>query len=242
VNLILLGPIGSGKGTLNAHLASRYNLAVLEMGKALARYAEINDEYRVIHESGRQAPTPLVMDILARTIAEVPRDEDGRTLNGWLLDGVVRNPDQTLEFLKLRHAGRLPRFDALVILEAPRDILERRILNRRTCDRCGAIYNLETAPPPSPEQCTAVCGGSLVARGMDQDPVARATRFDIDATLATPAREMLAAESGLPVIRLDATADSTTVAHEADRKLLGQLSMRRTGQDASTARRPMRRR
>jgi adenylate kinase len=225
MNLILLGPIGSGKGTLNAHLAARYGLAVLEMGKALERYARTDPEYRAIHESGRQAPTALVMEILAKTISETPRDAEGRPLAGWLLDGVVRNPEQTTEFLRLHQEGRLPTLDALLILEAPRAVLERRITNRRTCQSCGAIYNLETAPPPSAEQCAPACGGALLARSMDQDPEARATRFRIDETLATPAREMLADGLGIPVIRLDAAKPAEFVASDADR-LLSSLDER----------------
>jgi len=48
-----------------------------------------------------------------------------------------------------------------------RKIVER-LTARRSCQRCGAIYNLLTQPPKRPGTCDA-CGGTLVRRSDDEE-------------------------------------------------------------------------
>ena len=59
--------------------------------------------------------------------------------------------------------------DALVVLEIPHDLILKRLTNRRTCSKCGAIYNIhpDLAPHPKEEGKCDKCRGELIQRADD---------------------------------------------------------------------------
>ena len=60
--------------------------------------------------------------------------------------------------------------------DLPTDILIARIVNRRSCEKCGEIYNLKFKPPVNENVCDK-CGGKLIQRKDDNEETAKA-RFD----------------------------------------------------------------
>ena len=198
MHLILLGPAGSGKGTLARMLVERDGYVALDMGAELRRFAsQPFEEARRLKEElarGNMAPTPLVMDVLERRMAEARGSR-------FVLDGVPRTPDQALEFVKRLRAGRI-QIDRLLLLDAPREILKSRLLLRRYCARCGSIYNLaHSGPYPVNGRC--LCGGDLQQR-QDDHSAGIKRRFKLYDELTRPALEMLERE-GVTTVRIDAS-------------------------------------
>ena len=70
--------------------------------------------------------------------------------------------------------ARLETGDNLLVIELGVDteFLVRRLTARRTCDQCGAIYNVDSRPPRQEGVCD-ICGGSLVQRPDDTENVIR---------------------------------------------------------------------
>jgi len=89
MNILVLGPQGSGKGTQAKKLASTYGLAHISSGdlyrEAIARGTELGKQVEPILASGALVPDeitiPLIRDRLDR----------GDTLPGFILDGYPRN-------------------------------------------------------------------------------------------------------------------------------------------------------
>src|ERR671912_169411 len=50
--------------------------------------------------------------------------------------------------------------DAVILLDLPDSLVERRVLSRRLCSRCGLDYNLISYRPAVADVCD-VCGGRL---------------------------------------------------------------------------------
>jgi len=48
----------------------------------------------------------------------------------------------------------------------------QRIIKRRVCRQCGAVYHLEHKPPRQPDVCD-VCQGETYLRSDDSEPVVR---------------------------------------------------------------------
>ena len=61
-----------------------------------------------------------------------------------------------------------PDFDKAIYLSIPREISIGRIVSRRTCSKCGAIFNILTVPPKVEGICD-ICGGELLVRDDDTE-------------------------------------------------------------------------
>jgi adenylate kinase len=127
MNVLLIGPPGSGKGTQGERLAERLGLEHLAAGDLLR--AEVDNDTplgnRVAEMMGKGelVPDTVIISLL------MPRVLAASEHNGYLLDGFPRSVDQAVEARKLADlADAGP--DAVIYLDAPRDELVRRILAR----------------------------------------------------------------------------------------------------------------
>lgn len=209
MSLILLGPAGSGKGTLARALAQRHQLHIFEAGAALRTVAQRDPELARSLAGGNMAPTSLVMHLLDEAFK-------ARPAGGLLLDGVPRNPEQAAIYLKRAKIGHWPVLP-VIVLDAPRSILRQRLLDRQICTSCSATHG------PSVKICPH-CQGELTRRD-DDTPEGIARRFELYDAWTAPAIDQLA-QAGFPIHRLDATRTPDEVAAEASR--LVESALRRT--------------
>lgn len=127
MNVLLIGPPGSGKGTQGEQLAQRLNLEHIAAGDLLraevAAGTPLGRQVDDLMERGELVPDPVILSLL------IPRVLAASEANGYVLDGFPRSVEQAVEARKLAdQAGAGP--DAVVYLDAPRDELVRRILAR----------------------------------------------------------------------------------------------------------------
>lgn len=127
VNVLLIGPPGSGKGTQGERLAAELGLAHISSGDLLRAEVEartpIGRMVEAIMRAGDLVPDIVILALLLRPVIEAA---DGA---GYLLDGFPRSVEQA-EMVRhsVAQAGVGP--DAVVYLDAPREELVRRILAR----------------------------------------------------------------------------------------------------------------
>lgn len=127
MNLLLIGPPGSGKGTQGDRLAAKLGLEHLAAGDLLraevAQQTPLGRQVAGIMERGELVPDVVILSLL------MPRVLAAAEGNGYLLDGFPRSVEQAREARKLaEQAGASP--DAVIYLDAPREELIRRILAR----------------------------------------------------------------------------------------------------------------
>jgi adenylate kinase len=200
MNIILIGPQGSGKGTQAQRLAQKYHLSIIEMGGILRDIAQQNHPRSqlinsLINNKGKLLPDGIVLEILIEHLSKI------QIKKGFLFDGYPRSIKQFL-LLENYLADHNQFIHLAVYLDISDQIGISRLSNRLICQRCGRVYNTETTPPPSPNTCQ--CNGELIHRQDDQ-PSAIATRLKIYHHDTQPILNLLK-EKGI-LYRIDASQE-----------------------------------
>jgi adenylate kinase len=212
LDLVLLGPVGAGKGTQARLIASKYGVPHIASGDLLRAHRSRDDEL------GRQARTfmdrgALVPDELVITmIIERMRQPDAH--HGVLLDGFPRTLAQAQALdRELEDEGR--GMTMALYLEVPVDVLVDRAAGRWTCRTCQATYNYRVKPPKVEGICD-LDGGQLYQREDDRlDVVTERIRVYIHDTV--PVVDYYR-ERGI-LREVDGTRDINSVAAAIERQL-----------------------
>lgn len=169
LNLILLGPPGSGKGTQARVLAERYHVPHVSTGDMLRdevrRGTTIGLQAKEVIKRGELVPDDVVAGIVLRRL-----DQEDAT-RGVILDGYPRNVKQAgvLDDI-LAELGRT--LERVTLISVPDGEIVHRLGARRSCAKCGRVYNVELSSPSIPGVCDG-CGGPLELREDDREPVVR---------------------------------------------------------------------
>lgn len=173
MNILLVGPIASGKGTQAEKLVEGFNLAHLEMGALFRSISEeetpLGTKVREFLDKGKLVTDEIVVEVVNNYLQSIGR------LDGILFDGFPRVVSQAEYFEKFMQKKGL-KLDLVIYLTLPREEIFKRLANRRTCERCGKIYNLFTNPPKAEGVCDS-CGGKLLTRS-DETPQKTAIRIE----------------------------------------------------------------
>jgi adenylate kinase len=169
LNLVLLGPPGSGKGTQGEGLQGDLKLPYYATGDILR--AAVRDET----ELGRTAKEymdrgDLVPDeVIVGVIAE--RLDSEEAADGFILDGFPRTTPQA-EALdrKLADLGRS--LTGVLLIDVSDEEVVRRLSGRRVCSEGGHVYHVELNPPEQEGVCD-VDGSELIQRDDDKQDVIR---------------------------------------------------------------------
>ncbi len=197
--LVFLGPPGAGKGTQAARLAGDLGVPHLSTGEllraAVAAGTPLGVEADRFMRGGHLVPDDLVVRILAERLAR------GDTARGFILDGFPRTRAQA------EALARITAIDRVLDFDIPETLLLERLTERRSCPKCGTVYNLKTRPPRADSVCDRD-GGPLTQRSDDR-PEAVRTRFAAYRELTVPLTEYYRAQGILE--RIDATGPPEAV-------------------------------
>ncbi len=173
MQLIFIGPPGSGKGTQAKRLAATHDVPHISTGdmlrEAIADGTELGRQAAPIMAAGALVSDDLMIGIINDRLAR----DDAR--KGFILDGFPRTLVQA-EKLDNLLAGNGKLGLRVLQLLVPDDAIVKRIVLRRTCAQCGAIYHLENNPPANDSVCDR-CGAEVIARPDDSETAIR-TRLE----------------------------------------------------------------
>ncbi len=162
--MVMLGPPGAGKGTQAVKVAEQYSIPHISTGDifraAIKEGTEVGRKAKKYLDAGELVPDSVVTEIVAERIKKEDCSE------GFLLDGFPRTLPQAEALDKILSDGGCP-LTAVVDLPVNSEALIQRLTSRRTCSKCGEIYNLITKPPEKEGVCDA-CGGELYQRDDDK--------------------------------------------------------------------------
>jgi adenylate kinase len=138
VNIILFGPPGAGKGTQAQFIVNKYNYFQLSTGNLLRDEIKLKTslgaEIEDLISNGKFVSDEIVNTLLRQSITNLKfRDRI-------IFDGYPRNVEQAknLELI-------LDEFNQavghIILLNVSKDIIEKRIMGRMTCEKCHMTLN-----------------------------------------------------------------------------------------------------
>jgi len=181
MNIIILGPQGSGKGTQAKLLTEELGLVYLEMGEILRKMATSGNPLgKKIADFQKEGI--LVNDQIMAETLKIYLTADN-LLKGIILDGFPRNLSQ-INLLEERLKDFQAIIDKVIFLNISVEESIRRLTARRVCPKCGRNFNLLTMVPKKENLCDD-CNIVLVKRNDENDSVIR-KRLEIYQTETLP--------------------------------------------------------
>jgi len=181
MDVILLGPPGSGKGTQAHNMVERYHIPQISTGDilraAVKERTSLGVEAKGYMDQGKLVPDEVVVGIVRN------RFKASDCNGGFILDGFPRTVPQA-EALDSTLGEMKRGIDHCVSIEVDGNELISRLTGRRTCRSCGAMYHLTFGPPKKEGVCDT-CGGELYQRDDDQEETIRA-RLQVYTEQAAP--------------------------------------------------------
>jgi len=169
LNLVLLGPPGSGKGTQGERLNEDLRLPYYATGDILR--AAVRDETELgraakeYMDRGDLVPDEVIVGVI------VERIDSSEARDGFILDGFPRTTPQAEALdAKLSELGRA--VSGVLLIDVDDDEVVRRLGGRRTCEANGHVFHVEFEPPEREGVCD-IDGSPLIVRDDDKPDVIR---------------------------------------------------------------------
>ncbi len=160
MKLILLGPPGGGKGTQAKRIIEKLKIPQISTGDLLraeaASGSSLGKKLKEYMDLGKLGPDDLIIEIIKNRIAQPD------CAKGYIFDGFPRTMPQALALDKITSV------DVALNIKVPDHEIVGRLTSRRTCKKCGAIYNLKSIPPMVAGKCDK-CDGELFQRDDDNE-------------------------------------------------------------------------
>jgi adenylate kinase len=168
--LLLVGPVGAGKGTQAAALSGELGLAHLASGnlfrQAVIDGSPLGEQARVYMERGDLVPDDMTIEMFMHELSKPA------AARGAILDGFPRTVTQA-RALDATLAERGEQIERVISIEVPMEELVARVAGRRVCPECGTPYHVDSDPPKVPGRCDND-GTELQQRDDDRPEVVRA--------------------------------------------------------------------
>ena len=166
MNIILMGPPGSGKGTQAANLATSLAIHAVSSGDLFRDHQRRNTDLGQLARSYMERGVYVPDDVTIGMITEWINDPDHAA--GFVLDGFPRTQAQAQALDEaLSDRGGI---DHMVFIRVSDDELVRRLGGRVICTECQRPYNLNSSPPATVGKCD-FCVGELYQRDDDKAEV-----------------------------------------------------------------------
>ena len=163
MNILIMGPAGSGKGTMSDYIVKEFNIPHISTGDMLRENVKnqtlLGIQAKVLMDQGKLVPD----DVVNAMVKERLLQDDCK--NGFLMDGFPRTLNQAQALEEICATIGKP-IDKVINLEVDFDALATRITSRRVCKNCKATYHI-TFNKPKVEGICDVCGSPLVQRSDD---------------------------------------------------------------------------
>jgi adenylate kinase len=144
VRFLFVGAPAVGKGTQAKRLAEALGVPHISTGDILrataAQKTDLGQKVKKYIDLGSLVPDEVMMNIIEE------RFRKGDTKKGYILDGFPRTTAQAMG-LDMLLARLNQGISEVVLFECPDAVIMERIIERRSCPKCGAPYHLRWQKP-----------------------------------------------------------------------------------------------
>ncbi|MEC7838391.1 MAG: adenylate kinase [Chloroflexota bacterium] len=148
MNVILLGPPGSGKGTQSYKLVEKYQLSHISTGDILrsqiSTKTQLGTEAKKYMDKGELVPDNLIIEMVSSTTSKLP---------SILLDGFPRTINQALALEKEMEVLN-KKIDVVLYFEVPFEDLIQRLSQRISCKTCSKTFSKSDKEFICLDECT----------------------------------------------------------------------------------------
>ena len=176
MNLLFLGPPGSGKGTQAQYFSSNKKLSQRRPAKEV-RHISTGDIFRrnlrqktalgqkaqQYIDEGALVPDEVTIGMVEETLKNIPLEDH------IIFDGFPRSIPQAKALDKILK-GRNQKLDLVIFFEVPDSVIVERLSGRLWAPKSGRVYHLKNNPPKKPGRCDET-GEPLITRKDDQKEV-----------------------------------------------------------------------
>ena len=159
MRLVLLGPVGSGKGTQAKLISERYGVPHISTGEIfrwnIQNNTELGKQAKKYVDAGELVPEELTIKIVEDRLAS------DACKNGFILDGFPRN------LVQAQALEKMATIDKALLIDLSEDEIIRRLSSRRMCRECGHSTSLDWLKDGKCEKC----GGEVYVRDDDKPEV-----------------------------------------------------------------------
>ena len=168
----MLGPPGAGKGTQAKFIAKKFNLYQLSTGDLLREEiknkTEIGKKIKHVIAHGDFVVDEIVNQLL-KTVTTNPSNR-----NSIIFDGYPRNINQAENLETILNADNQS-INFILFLKVTREVIEKRILGRITCEKCNKTFNKYLN---NEEIEKHKCGNNYLKKREDDNQEVIITRYD----------------------------------------------------------------
>ena len=196
MRIVLLGAPGSGKGTQAKLLIERYHIPQISTGDllraAVAAGTPVGKKAKATMDAGKLVSDDIVLALIRERLRKAD------TKGGFILDGFPRNIPQADALDRLLRSIKKP-IDLAVLIDVEFGVLLKRLTGRRSCPKCGAVFNVYFSPPKVEGKCDA-CGEPLVHRADDNEATIT-SRLEVFSAQTKPLIDFYKAQGKLRAIK-----------------------------------------
>ena len=208
MNIILFGPPGAGKGTQAQFIVKKYNYFQLSTGNLLREEVRLKtllgSDIEKLISNGKFVSDEIVNKLLKQSITSLKfRDRI-------IFDGYPRNVDQAKN-LELILSEFEQTIGHIILLDVSRDIIEKRIMGRVTCEKCHMTMNeffdieqIDLHP----------CGKEFLKKRKDDNLDTIVARYDTYMTATRPVLDFYSKNANFTVI--DGAANIEQITNKID--------------------------
>jgi adenylate kinase len=162
MNIVFIGPQGSGKGTQADVISKKLGIPHISTGDLLRNATgQLKNEVDFYMNRGELVPNDLMFKVLKRRLKRKDCE------SGFILDGFPRDLEQA------ERLSRMVVINKIVEISIRDDEAVERVMGRMNCKKCGRIYNVHTNPKPKEEGVCDNCGEKLSRRKDDNETALR---------------------------------------------------------------------
>lgn len=176
MRIVFLGAPGSGKGTQAQRLVERHGIPQISTGDLLRAHVrdgtELGRRAKSIMDAGQLVDDVTILGMVRERLA-LPD-----AAKGFILDGFPRTIPQA-EGLDTLLAEIGKPLKAVILFDVDPQLLVKRISGRRSCQDCGRVFNVHTAPVPEPPPCGGQCASPRLMQRPDDAEATVAKRLAV---------------------------------------------------------------